>query len=61
MAYENGGKHFLYAEVNGERTEHPLTEEQFKELRYRTDEVRIEIVDKILDKISFKMGIIRVR
>ena len=56
MAYENGGKHFLYAEVNGERTEHPLTEEQFKELRYRTDEVRIEIVDKILDKISFKNG-----
>lgn len=56
VAYENGGKYFLHAELNGERLERPLTAEQFKELQYRTDEVRIEMVDKLLDGISFKSG-----
>ena len=55
-AYENGGEYFLRAEVNGERFERSLTAEQFKELHYRTDEVRIEMVDKLLDGISFKGG-----
>lgn len=56
VAYENGGEYFLRAEVNGNRTEHKLTEEQFKELHYRTDEVRIGMIDKLLDGISFKNG-----
>lgn len=56
VAYENGGEYFLRAEVNGNRFERVLTEEQFKELYYRTDEVRIGMVDKLLDGISFKNG-----
>lgn len=55
-AYERGGEYFLRAEVNGERFERSLTAEQFKELHYRTDEVRIEMVDQLLDGISFKGG-----
>lgn len=56
VAFENNGEYFLHAEVNGERFERSLTAEQFKELYYRTDEVRIEMVDKLLDGISFKGG-----
>lgn len=56
VAYENGGEYFLRAEVNGNRIERRLTEEQFKELNYRTDEVRIGMIDKLLDGISFKNG-----
>lgn len=56
VAYENGGEYFLRAEVNGNRFERVLMEEQFKELYYRTDEVRIGMVDKLLDGISFKNG-----
>lgn len=56
VAYENGKEFFLRAEVNGELYERTLTAEQFKELHYRTDEVRIEMVDELLDGISFKHG-----
>lgn len=56
VAYENGGEYFLRAEVNGNRIERRLTEEQFKELHYKTDEVRIGMIDKLLDGISFKNG-----
>lgn len=56
VAYEKGKEFFLRAEVNGEPFERALTAEQFKELYYRTDEVRIEMVDKLLDGISFKNG-----
>ena len=56
VAYESGKEYFLRAEVNGERFERTLTAEQFKELYYRTDEVRIEKVDELLDGISFKNG-----
>lgn len=56
VAYEDGGKHYLRAEVNGEPLVRSLTDEQFNELHYRTDEVRIELVDKLLDGISFKQG-----
>lgn len=56
VAYENGKEFFLHAEINGELFERTLTAEQFKELYYRTDEVRIEMVDKLLDGISFKNG-----
>ena len=56
VAYESGKEYFLRAEVNGERFERTLTAEQFKELYYRTDEVRIEMVDELLDGISFKNG-----
>ncbi len=56
VAYEEGGEHFLRAEVNGRPLIQPLTAGQFKELHYRTDEVRIEMVDKLLDGISLKRG-----
>lgn len=56
VAYEKGKEFFLRAEVNGELFERALTAEQFKELYYRTDEVRIEMVDKLLEGISFKNG-----
>lgn len=56
VAYEAGGGYFLRAEVNGKEFVRSLTAEQFKELYYRTDEVRIEMVDKKLDGISFKNG-----
>lgn len=56
VAYESGKEYFLRAEVNGESCERTLTAEQFKELYYRTDEVRIEMVDELLDGISFKNG-----
>lgn len=56
VAYEDGGKYYLRAEVNGESHVRALTAEQFKELYHRTDEVRIDLVDKLLDGISFKQG-----
>lgn len=56
VAYEHGGEYFLRAEVNGDQFKRSITAEQFKELHYRTDEVRIEMVDQLLDKISFKNG-----
>lgn len=56
LAYERGGEYFLCAEINGERFQRALTEGQFKELHYRTDEVRIELVDRLLDGVSFKSG-----
>lgn len=56
VAYEDGGKHYLRAEVNGEPIVRSLKPEEFKELYHRTDEVRIGLVDKLLDGISFKEG-----
>lgn len=56
VAYENEGKHYLRAEVNGETYTRPITAEQFKELHYRTDEKRIAIVDELLGGISLKSG-----
>ncbi|MCD7940960.1 MAG: hypothetical protein LUH50_13355 [Bacteroides intestinalis] len=56
VAYEEDGEHLLRAEVNGKTLIQPLTAEQFKELHYRTDEVRIEMMDKLLDGISLKRG-----
>jgi hypothetical protein len=56
VAYESGNQYFLRAHVNGEQYVRNLTDEQFKELHYKTDEKRIELVDKLLDGISFKRG-----
>jgi len=56
VAYENNHQYFLRAHVNGEQYVRSLTDEQFKELHYKTDEKRIELVDNLLDGISFKYG-----
>lgn len=56
VAYEHQGEYFLRATINGEPYTRSLTAEQFKELHYRNDERRIEILDELLDGISVKEG-----
>ena len=56
VAYENQGKYFLRADVNGEAFTKELTAKEFQEIRYRNDSRRLELVDMHLDGIHLEKG-----
>lgn len=56
VAYENAGKYFLRADVNGEAFTKQLTAKEFQEIHYRNDERRVELIDKYLDGIHLARG-----
>lgn len=55
-AYETENGHYLRAVVNGEERTVELTPEEFREIHYRNDEVRLDIVEQKLDGIALKRG-----
>lgn len=55
-AYETENGHYLRAVVNEEERTVELTAEEFREIHYRNDEVRLDIVEQKLDGIALKRG-----
>lgn len=55
-AYETENGHYLRAVVNGEERTVELTPEEFREIHYRNDEVRLDIMEQKLDGIALKRG-----
>jgi len=56
VAYEDQGRYYLRADVNGEEFKKNLTEKEFREIQYRNDSRRLELVDRHLDGISLERG-----
>lgn len=56
VAYEDQGRFFLRADVNGEEFTKNLTEKEFQEIHYRNDSRRLELVDRHLDGIHLEKG-----
>lgn len=56
VAYENQGKYYLRADVNGEAFTKELSAKEFQEIRYRNDTRRLELVDMHLDGIHLEKG-----
>lgn len=56
VAYENKGKAYLRASVNGETFVKELTAKEFQEIQYRNDSRRLELVDMHLDGIHLEKG-----
>ena len=56
VAYENEGKYFLHADVNGECFTKQLSAKEFQEIYYRNDDRRLELVDQHLDGIHLVRG-----
>lgn len=55
-AYETENGHYLRAVVNEEERTVELTAEEFREIHYRNDEVRLDIVEQKLNGIALKRG-----
>lgn len=56
VAYEDKGKAYLRASVNGETFVKELTAKEFQEIQYRNDSRRLELVDMHLDGIHLEKG-----
>lgn len=56
VAYENEGKFFLRADINGIAMSKELTEKEFQEIQYRNDSRRLELIDGHLDGIHLVRG-----
>ncbi len=56
VAFEREGKSYLHAEINGVAYEKELTQKEFKELHYRNDDRRLELIDQHLDGIRLERG-----
>jgi len=56
VAYENEGKYYLRADVNGATMTKDLTQKEFQEIYYRNDNRRLELIDQHLDGIHLVRG-----
>lgn len=56
VAYENEGKHYLRADINGVAMTKELTAKEFQEIQYRNDSRRLELIDSHLDGVHLVKG-----
>lgn len=56
VAYENEGKAYLRADLNGEAFVKEISAKEFQEIQYRNDDRRLELLDEHLDGIRLEKG-----
>lgn len=56
VAYENAGRFYLRADVNGQPFTKELSASEFQDIRYRNDSRRLELVDQHLEGIHLEKG-----
>lgn len=55
-AFQMDGKYYVQANINGEQVQKEITAKDYREIYYRTDSRRIELLDEHLDGIEFTRG-----